>query len=111
MAFAMRRASSDVRWEWPKDHFCKSSRQWTTASLMPLASRTQYVSAPVCSTRQGGGNRRFGVLDSIRTKREHSRHAVNLEPIMSQSAAPNPQGEADRLEVATDEAIAACGGD
>jgi hypothetical protein len=30
---------------------------------------------------------------------------------MSQSAAPNPQGEADRLEAAMDEAIAACGGD
>jgi hypothetical protein len=30
---------------------------------------------------------------------------------MSQSAAPNPQADADRLEVAADEAIAACGGD
>ena len=30
---------------------------------------------------------------------------------MSQSAAPNPQGESDRLEAVTDEAIAACGGD
>jgi hypothetical protein len=30
---------------------------------------------------------------------------------MSQSAAPNPQAEADRLEDAADEAIAACGGD
>jgi hypothetical protein len=30
---------------------------------------------------------------------------------MSQSAAPNPQGEADRLETATDQAIAACDGD
>jgi hypothetical protein len=30
---------------------------------------------------------------------------------MSQSAAPNPQGSADRLEVAADQAIAACGGD
>ena len=30
---------------------------------------------------------------------------------MPQSAAPNPQGEADRLEATTDEAIAACGGD
>jgi hypothetical protein len=29
---------------------------------------------------------------------------------MSQSAAPNPQADADRLEAATDEAIAACGG-
>jgi hypothetical protein len=33
------------------------------------------------------------------------------EQVMSQSAAPNPQGEADRLEAVTDEAIAACGGD
>jgi hypothetical protein len=30
---------------------------------------------------------------------------------MPQSAAPNPQADADRLEVATDQAIAACGGD
>jgi hypothetical protein len=30
---------------------------------------------------------------------------------MPQSAAPNPQADADRLEVAADEAIAACGGD
>jgi hypothetical protein len=30
---------------------------------------------------------------------------------MSQSAAPNRQGEADRLEAATDQAIAACDGD
>jgi stage V sporulation protein SpoVS len=30
---------------------------------------------------------------------------------MSESAAPNPQGAADRLEAATVEAIAACGGD
>ena len=30
---------------------------------------------------------------------------------MSQSAAPNPQADADRLEMAADEAIAACGGD
>jgi hypothetical protein len=30
---------------------------------------------------------------------------------MSQSAAPNPRGDADRLEVATDQATAACGGD
>jgi hypothetical protein len=30
---------------------------------------------------------------------------------MSQSAAPNPQADADRLEAAADEAIAACGGD
>jgi hypothetical protein len=30
---------------------------------------------------------------------------------MSRSSAPNPQADADRLEVATDQAIAACGGD
>jgi hypothetical protein len=30
---------------------------------------------------------------------------------MPQSAAPNPQADADWLEVAADEAIAACGGD
>ena len=29
---------------------------------------------------------------------------------MPQSAEPNPQAEPDRLEVATDQAIAACGG-
>ena len=30
---------------------------------------------------------------------------------MSQGAAPNPQADADRLEAAADQAIAACGGD
>jgi hypothetical protein len=30
---------------------------------------------------------------------------------MSRSAAPNAQADADRLETATDQAIAACGGD
>ena len=30
---------------------------------------------------------------------------------MPQSATPNPQADADRLEVATDQAIAGCGGD
>ena len=35
---------------------------------------------------------------------------VNSEPFMSESAAPNPQADADRLEVAADEAVAACGG-
>jgi hypothetical protein len=30
---------------------------------------------------------------------------------MPQSAAPNPQADADRLEAATNQAIAACGGD
>ena len=30
---------------------------------------------------------------------------------MSESAAPNPQADADRLEAATNQAIAACGGD
>jgi stage V sporulation protein SpoVS len=30
---------------------------------------------------------------------------------MSQSAAPNSQGDAGRLDAATDQALAACGGD
>jgi hypothetical protein len=30
---------------------------------------------------------------------------------MPQSAAPNPQADAERLEAATDQAIASCGGD
>jgi hypothetical protein len=30
---------------------------------------------------------------------------------MPQGAAPNPQADADRLEIATDQAIAACDGD
>lgn len=32
-----------------------------------------------------------------------------LEPFMSESAAPNPEANADRLEAAADHAIAACG--
>jgi hypothetical protein len=35
---------------------------------------------------------------------------TNSEPCMSQSAAPNPQADAERLDVAADEATAACGG-
>ena len=35
---------------------------------------------------------------------------VNPEPQMSQSAAPNPQADAETLEAAADQAIAACGG-
>ena len=33
------------------------------------------------------------------------RRPVNSEPFMSESAAPNPQADADRLEIATDQAI------
>jgi stage V sporulation protein SpoVS len=40
-----------------------------------------------------------------------SGHQVNPEPFMPQSVAPDPQADADRLEAATDQAIAACGGD
>jgi hypothetical protein len=40
-----------------------------------------------------------------------SRRPVNPDPLMSQSDAPNPQADADRLEAAADQAIAACGGD
>jgi hypothetical protein len=36
---------------------------------------------------------------------------VNPEPSLSESAAPNPEADADRLEAAADEAITACGGD
>jgi hypothetical protein len=35
----------------------------------------------------------------------------NPEPFMPESAAPNPQADADRLEASADQAIAACGGD
>jgi hypothetical protein len=38
-------------------------------------------------------------------------HPVNPEPPMPQGAAPNPQADADRLNTATDQAIAACDGD
>jgi hypothetical protein len=37
--------------------------------------------------------------------------AINSEPIMSQSPAPESPTGADRLEAAADEAIAVCGGD
>ena len=63
MAFAMRLASSEVRWVWPNDHFCRSSRQCTAANRNPFASRTSKQSALTCWTRQGGGNRRFCSLD------------------------------------------------
>jgi hypothetical protein len=37
-------------------------------------------------------------------------HTVKPEPLMPPSTAPNPQADAERLEAATDQAIAACGG-
>jgi stage V sporulation protein SpoVS len=37
--------------------------------------------------------------------------SVNSEPIMPANVEPNPQADADRLEAAADQAIAACGGD
>jgi hypothetical protein len=36
---------------------------------------------------------------------------LNLENSMPHSAEPKPQADAERLEVAADQAIAACGGD
>jgi hypothetical protein len=46
------------------------------------------------------------------TKREHYHGpSTTSEPVMSQSAVPNPQADADWLEAAADEAIAVCGGD
>jgi hypothetical protein len=44
------------------------------------------------------------------TKREHYPASNNPEAVMPQDAAPNPRAGADRLEAATDQAIAACGG-
>ena len=47
----------------------------------------------------------------MRTKREHCpSRSVNPGPYMPQDAVPNPAADADRLEAAADEAIAACGG-
>jgi hypothetical protein len=39
------------------------------------------------------------------------RRPVNWEPFMPESAAPNSQADADHLEAAAEQAIAACGGD
>jgi hypothetical protein len=36
---------------------------------------------------------------------------VNSEQVMPQNAAPNSEAEADRLQAATNQAVAACGGD
>jgi hypothetical protein len=47
---------------------------------------------------------------TLRTKEEQYLGLVNPEPDMPQSAAPNSRADADRLEAATDQAIAACGG-
>jgi hypothetical protein len=46
-------------------------------------------------------------------QKENIIEPANRETPMSQSAAPNPQGDANRgqLEAATDQAIAAYGGD
>jgi hypothetical protein len=48
---------------------------------------------------------------ATRTKREHyPLRPVNPETFVLPTPAPNPQADADRLEAATDQAIAACGG-
>jgi hypothetical protein len=47
-----------------------------------------------------------------RTKKEHGVHPNrNRKIFMPQSAEPNSQADAGRLEAAADQAIAACGGD
>jgi hypothetical protein len=49
---------------------------------------------------------------TTRTKEEqYLGRPVKPVQAMSQTAAPNPQIDLDRLEMATDQAIAACGGD
>jgi hypothetical protein len=47
---------------------------------------------------------------TTRTKEEQYLTVLALEPTMPQTAAPISKADVDRLEVATDEAIAACGG-
>jgi hypothetical protein len=42
---------------------------------------------------------------------EASHHFSVREGIFEMSSAPNPQSDADQLEAAADQAIAACGGD
>jgi hypothetical protein len=49
-------------------------------------------------------------IDNENRKRTLSLPSVNPEPPMPQDAVPNLQADADQLEAATDQAIAACGG-
>jgi hypothetical protein len=53
----------------------------------------------------------FGELDSTGTKYEHWSRPVNEEPAMSALPEQKQEDENERLEVATDQAIEACGGD
>jgi hypothetical protein len=50
-------------------------------------------------------------LDSIRTHWEHQGISSTRNRAMSEASAPHPQPDADRLDAAADQAIAACGGD
>jgi hypothetical protein len=46
-----------------------------------------------------------------RTKREHAPDRFRSAKGFQMSSTPNPQSDADQLEAAADQAIAACGGD
>ena len=46
----------------------------------------------------------------VAVRHNRGRPSVNPEPPMPQDVVPNPSADADQLEVATDQAIAACGG-
>jgi hypothetical protein len=52
-----------------------------------------------------------GYIDTKNKKRTWCPPKLNLETSMPHSAEPNPQADADALEAAADQAIAACGGD
>ena len=49
-------------------------------------------------------------IDKKNKRRTISRAILTPEPDMPQNAAPTPEADADRLEAATDQAIAVCGG-
>jgi hypothetical protein len=50
-------------------------------------------------------------LDCARTNREHAAHSSIRNIAMLNRLASGPQPESDRLDIAADQAIAACGGD
>jgi hypothetical protein len=89
---------------------CSKAWPGTASGNAPKAESAGRVPPPL-GTPWPAENFVFGQL----TPREQNENIAGVQstrkPAMPQSAAPNPQADADRLEAAADDAIAACGGD
>ncbi len=66
---------------------------------------------PLATARRSFAISENCLLDGIRTKREHTPHSLLRNIGMLKRLASGPQPESERLDLAADQAIAACGGD